>query len=187
MKAKANVVEILDEARAFAGCSDRLMRLVYVLAGNVTHRSEIVQEALIEIAKKFSAGETSISLEKQLRGVVKTCAKRIRSADKKAVDRIGDTGEEVGELIATETSDPAALLVRLEEFDEKIELLTKLREMNPRQFEALVADWQDVSIAEHFKEKFDDTVTPVNARKMRERARLKLNTGLEQIRKDSPS
>jgi hypothetical protein len=89
--------------------------------------------------------------------------------------------------VAPRSDDPAVLFARLEEMDGKIARLLELRDSNPRYFEAFVADAQDVPIPEHFREKFGEDITLANARKLRERGRLKLNTGSEQIRKDSSS
>lgn len=187
MTSKATVVEILDEARS-TGRYDGLVRLLYVfLRGNVPNKDDIVHDALMEVLKKLSAGETSLSLAPKLRGFLNTCALRIQSQQKVAESRLGDTGDEVHEAAAPETSDPAVVLVRLEEMDEKIARLIELRESSPRHFEALVADAQEVPIPEHFEEKFGKKITPANSRKLRERAKSKLNTGLEQIRKDSSS
>ena len=119
MTTKATAIEILDDARK-TGEYDRLMRLLYVfLRGDIPEKDEIVQEALIEILRKFSAGDTSLSLAPQLRGFSNTCARRLQSQQKRAADRLGDTGDEVYDVVARETSDPAAVLVRLEDLDEK--------------------------------------------------------------------
>ncbi|HTW85406.1 MAG TPA: hypothetical protein VMD91_15155 [Candidatus Sulfotelmatobacter sp.] len=181
------VVDILDEARTTRDY-DQLERLLYLfLRGDVDNKAEIVQEALIEISKKLHDGEPSYALAPQIRGFLKTCALRLQAEKKRFDDRLGDTGDEVLDVAAPRSDDPAALLVRLEDMSEKINLLTELRESNPRYFEALVADAQEVPIPEHFEEKFGELITPANSRKIRERARLKLNTGLEQNRKDPSS
>ncbi len=187
MTSTTTVVEILDEARTTRDY-DRLQRLLYVfLRSDIDNKHEIVQEALIEISKKIDAGEPSYLLAPKLRGFLNTCARRLYAEKKHFDSRLGDTGDEVLDVVAPRSDDPAVLLARLEEMDEKIARLIKLRESNPRYFEAFVADAQEVPIPEHFEEKFGEDITPANARKLRERGRLKLNTGLEQIRKDSSS
>ncbi len=181
----STVVEILDEAR-ITGDYDRLMRLLYAfLLGDVPSKDEIIQEALIEIAKKLRNGEPSFLLAPKLRGILNMCARRRRSEQERAESRLGDTGYEVYDVVAPETSDPAVILVRLEDMDEKIALLRELRDSNGRYFEALVADAQEVPIPEHFRAKFGETVTPENSRKIRERAKHKLSTSLKALRKDS--
>ncbi len=185
MTKKATVVEILDEARN-TGDYDRLMRLLYAfLRGDVHSKDEIIQEALIEIAIKLRSGEPSFLLAPKLRGFLNVCTRRLRSLQERAESRLGDTGDEVYDVVAPETSDPAVVLVRLEDMDEKIALLRKLRDSHSRYFEALVADAQDVPIPEHFRAKFGEAITPENSRKIRERAKQQLSTSLKALRKDS--
>jgi anion-transporting ArsA/GET3 family ATPase len=181
------IVEILDEARITRDY-ERLERLLYVfLRRDLDDKAAIVQETLIEISKKLSAGEPSYLLAPKLRGFLKICARRIHDEKMRFDARLGDTGDEVVNVVGSPSDDPAVLFARLEAMEEQIAQLRNLRETNPRNFEAFVADAQEISIPEHFREKLGESITPVNARKLRERGRLKLNIDSEQIRKDSSS
>ena len=187
MTSKTTVVEILDEARTTRDY-DRLQRLLYVfLRSDLDKKAEIVQETLIEISKKIDAGVPSYLLAPKLRGFLNTCARRLNAEKKRFDRRLGDTGDEVFDVVAPRSDDPAVLFARLEDMNDKVARLLMLRDSNPRYFEAFVADAQEVPIPEHFEEKFGERITSANARKLRERGRLKLNTDSEQIRKDSSS
>jgi hypothetical protein len=181
------VSDILDEART-TGNFARLEQTLYLFfRRDFDNKGDVIQEALIEIAKKMGNGEPSFLLAPQLRGILKNCARRLIAEKLKTDKRVGDTGDEVFDAIAPDSNDPAVLFARLEEMREKVTMLEELRESNPRYFEALIADAQEISIPEHFKEKFGDDITPENSWKIRERAKLKLNKSLEQTRKDSAS
>jgi hypothetical protein len=187
MTARKTVVGILDHARR-TGDYDALERLLYLFFPRPDpDKAEIIQEAMLEVARKMASGETSIALAPQLRGFLKTCTLRIRGEATTAANRLGDTGDEVDDVPAPRSSDPAVLLVRLEEMDEKIALLTKLGQSNPRYLEALAADAQEIPIPQHFKVKLDEDITPDNARKLRERAKEKVVKGLRSDLKDSSS
>jgi hypothetical protein len=187
MTTKATVVEILDAARRTGDFSGLSRQLYAFLKGDVPDKNEIVADALIEISGKLRAGETSISLAPKLRGFLNICAKRLRSRQIKAESRLAYSSEEIYDVVAPETADPAVAIVRREEVDATIALLLEMREHSRSQFEALVADFQGIPITEHFEAKFGIRITSHNARKLRERAKQKVKMGSEKILKDSSS
>ena len=185
---RIEVSDILDEARA-TGNFERLQQTLYLFfRREFKHKGDVIQEALIEIADKLSEGEPSYLLAPQLRGILKNCARRIAAEQQKTDKRVGETGDEIFDVVAQASDDPAVLFARLEDMREKIAALEELRETNPRYFEAAVADFQEIDMPAHFEGKFGKAITPANSWKIRERTALKLNKILEQQpRKDSAS
>jgi hypothetical protein len=187
MNTKASIVAILDDARRTSDFKPLMLLLYSFLRGDVLYKHEIVQDALVEISGKLRAGETSISLAPKLRGFLNICFKRLRDRQIKAESRLAYTDEELYDVVAPETSDPAIAIVRREEVRAEVALLMDMRQNSPRQFAALVADFQGIPITEHFEEKLGEKITSDNSRKLRERAKQKLEKGSEKIRKDSSS
>jgi hypothetical protein len=186
VKNAADVVAILDEAKRSRDY-DPLERLLFAfMKGNNPHNAEIVQEALIEIARKLREGEPTILLGPQLGGILKNCGKRVRERMITANERLALTdNEQFLDVFVDEGADPALVLDRLEDLDAKIELLSRIKERNPRQFAVHQADYQRVPVNEYFQSTLGETITAQNARKLRERGKKTFEKELQRIRKDT--
>ena len=181
-----DVVAVLDEAKR-TGAYDPLQRLCFAfMKGGNPDTAEIVQEALIEVARKLREGEPTILIAPQLRGILKNCGRRVLERQTDADKRIALTDrEQFLDVVVDAAADPALVFERRAELHAKIELLAKMKEQNPRRFAVLQANYHQVPVTEYFKRALGETITHQNARKLRERLKKTLEKGLAQIRKDT--
>ena len=182
-----DAVSILDDAKR-TGDFDQLQRLLRAyMRGNAEDKSEIVQEALIEISSKMRKGELTIMLAAQLRGILGTCVKRVRGRKYKAEAKLALTvSEQFQDVLIDDAADPALVFERLRELDQKIAALSEMSRTNPRQFAALQADYQEKDVVEHFATALNTSITPENARKLRERGKKTSDKELKRIQRDAP-
>jgi hypothetical protein len=189
MKTAADIVEIIDKARETKDFLD-LETLLYAFfrGGDASDRGEIVQEALLELVRKFNKGELSLRLQPQLSGILKTCTLRVRArAANRHKNVIFTDDDNLIDVVIDDGSDPAAILERNEALRERIAVLKGQKEKNPTRFGVLEARYQDVSTVEYIKENFGKDITPANAWKMREREAAAHAKAMQKIRKDASS
>lgn len=180
------VVEILE--RAHAGDLERLMRLVSSLVRSDNRdKDEIVIESMLTIAKKLKSGKPPVLLADQIGGIVRNHKLRVYTRETKAGDALAVGGDEQLARHASEETDPAAILERLEQVDAEISMLKKMKAEKPRAFALLMADYQGMPAVEFFAKHRGEALTPANAWKLRERAKKTAAKGLQEIRKDSSS
>jgi hypothetical protein len=180
------VVEILE--RAHAGDYERLMRLVSSLVRSDNEdKDEIVIESMLTLANKLKSGEPPIVLAGQIGGIVKIHKLRVYTRETKARDALVVGGDEQLARHASDETDPAVTVERLEQLDAVIAMFEKMKAEKPREFALLMADYQEMPPVEFFAKLRGEALTPGNAWKLRERATKTAAKGLQKIRKDSSS
>lgn len=186
MRTIDDVVAVLDEAKR-TGAYDPLQRLFFAfMKGGNPDNAEIVQDALIEVARKLHQGEPTILIAPQLGGILKNCGRRVLGRRTDADKRLALTDrEQFLDVVVDDAADPALVFERRAELHAKIELLAKMKKQNPRRFAVLQANYHRVPVTEYFKRALGETITDQNARKLRERVHKTLEKGLAQIRKDT--
>lgn len=182
-----DAVSILDDAKRTGDFDELQVLLRAYLRGNASDKHEVVQEALIEISNKLRKSELTILVAEQLRGILGICVTRVRDRKYKADAKLALTGaQQLQDVLIDTDGDPALVFERLQELKEKIAALSAMSKTNPRQFAALQADYQEKDIVEHFDAVLSTSITPENARKLRERGKKTFEKELKRIQKDAP-
>ena len=187
MSESRDIVSVLDDAKQ-TGDFDELHRLLrsYFLS-EAENKSEIVQEALIEISNKMRKGVPHPLLADELRGILRICIKRVRSRKYMAHARLAlSDDEQFRDVLIDAGADPALVLERRQAVDDRIVALTEMKKKNPRQFAALQAAYLKKNVSEHFENVLSEQITSENSRKLLERGRKAYGKELERIQKDAP-
>jgi hypothetical protein len=185
-------VEVLDEARRPGGDWERLRLVLYrSVRVNDFRKDEIVHESLVAILKKFREGEPSVTIAPQVAGIVHMQRRRVLQREQRRFKRLEPVGDQLHRLDSPSLpeDDPAEALVSLEELEASVltvrHALNVVKAENPRQYELIWADLEDVSAVGHLEQVFGKPLKPEAVRALRHRAHNSLAKHIQETRKEA--
>ncbi len=149
-----------------------------------------MNETLIAIHKKFVAGEPSVIIAPQIGGIVHNQKLRAQQRELRVYEHLVPVGDDEHRLdgLAPSEDDPALATVTVEELQERVELvrsaLESLKAENPRQYELIWADMNDVSATAHLHSIFGKPLKAEAVRALRHRAHVSMARHLAEVRKE---
>jgi hypothetical protein len=180
-------VAMIDRARTTGDFYDLELWFQASFRSYAADKPEIVLEALREVDGKMRKGVLSIIIAADLRGILGTCAMRVRRRNNKSDTKLAKTDEEqFQDVLIDAAADPALVFERMEDLKEKIAALAEMSRTNPQQFAVLQADYHDKNVVEHLDATLGTNVSPEYGRKLRERGKKTFEKELKRIQKDAP-
>jgi len=167
---------------------DAIYRAVFLTVRNdEPDKDEIVVESVMAIHKMLSDGIPAKEIARQFHGIIRNHGRRVHEREGHA--RRGLVSEdEVPLLEGVDTrTEPGSHLARLEDFDDKIDVLTRMRAERPNDFARLLAQYHVDDERDQHGTTGPKTRQPDAVYSADYRARQQAKKMLQQTRKDTSS
>jgi hypothetical protein len=190
---REEIEDAIDLARGPNGVVRALelivMRMAHRKVPALTHDElQVVREkALLAIIEKFDAGATTSAIANQLDATAVNKARDVQAAAISSRDHM-----EQGDPVVLLKAHPSPLNVATaveehEDYNRVIDALAQLRDANERYYEVIMAQIDGFPIPQRLKNRFNEDVTDVTARKLLQRARERFETILSGLAKATAS
>jgi hypothetical protein len=143
----------------------------------------ILDDVMMVVVSLFQKGETTPTVATKLEGITKNKVldfKRVRFKERRLLEAVKATTLPEDAIAENSTH----LIEDHEACAEIVHELREMREQNPRYYQVLIAILDGASVSERLQQCFGETVSEVNERKLRERARAKLAKMLARRKED---